>query len=131
MPRVMVFGTFEMLHPGHLYFLQQARAHGDELIVVIARDATVAKVKQHATAEDELQRAENVKQTGLADQVVLGDLTDHYRVIRELGPDIICLGYDQEAFTKNLAKEFPAITIVRIKAHKPDQYKSSILRNAK
>jgi len=36
--RVMATGVFDLLHPGHLYFLTEARKHGDELIVVVARD---------------------------------------------------------------------------------------------
>ena len=45
MTTVMCFGTFDTLHPGHLYFLRECRRYGDNLVVVIARDATVAKVK--------------------------------------------------------------------------------------
>ncbi len=49
MTTVMCFGTFDILHPGHLYFLRECEKYGDELIVVIARDATVEKVKEKKT----------------------------------------------------------------------------------
>lgn len=42
---VMAFGTFDVFHPGHEYYLTQAKKYGDILIVVVARDKTVEKVK--------------------------------------------------------------------------------------
>ena len=45
MTKVMVFGTFDPLHPGHVDFFRQAKQHGDELVVVVALDSTVEKTK--------------------------------------------------------------------------------------
>ena len=45
MKTVMAFGTFDLMHPGHEYFLRQAKKRGDYLIAVIARDSTVKKLK--------------------------------------------------------------------------------------
>jgi len=42
---VMTFGTFDMFHPGHRYYLSEARKYGDILIVVVALDATVERLK--------------------------------------------------------------------------------------
>ncbi len=43
--RVVCAGTFDHLHPGHLDFLRQAKALGDELVVIAARDETVSRIK--------------------------------------------------------------------------------------
>jgi FAD synthetase len=42
---VMTFGTFDMFHPGHRYYLSEARKEGDVLVVIVARDITVEKLK--------------------------------------------------------------------------------------
>ena len=56
MKKVMVFGSFDILHQGHLYFLNEARRFGEELIVVIARDETILKVKGHKPKYNEKER---------------------------------------------------------------------------
>ncbi len=133
MNRVMVFGTFDILHPGHLNFLKQARKYGDYLIVVVGRDRTVEKVKGKLPKHSEKERVRQIEKTGLTDKVMLGYLKDHYKVIQEHKPDLICLGYDQNSFADGLPealKRFKIKTrIVRLKPFKQDIYKSSKLNN--
>lgn len=124
----MVFGAFDGLHPGHLDFFKQARKYGDELVVVIARNINVFRMKGKYPQNDEKKRLVAVKATGLVDVAELGHREDPYQIIREENPDVICLGYDQQSFSKNLAKKFPDIEIVRLKAYKPEIYKSSKLK---
>ncbi len=128
----MVFGTFDIFHKGHKNFLKQARIYGDWLIVVVARDKTVLALKNHWPRNDEQKRLETVKKSKLANQVILGNLKDKYQVIFKCKPDIICLGYDQKYFTKNLKeiltkRGLKNIKIKRLKSYKPDKYKSSML----
>ncbi|MCD4694128.1 adenylyltransferase/cytidyltransferase family protein, partial [bacterium] len=53
MIKVMCFGTFDNLHLGHLFYLKEAKKFGDYLVVVIARDNNVKKIKGRCPREDE------------------------------------------------------------------------------
>lgn len=134
MRKVLVFGTFDIFHEGHRNFLKQAQRHGDFLRVVIARDANVEKIKKQRSVNNEQERLQKVVKSGLADEVVLGSLTDKYDVIKEFRPDVICLGYDQKFFIDNLRGKLNEFglqntEVVRLKAYHPEEYKSSKLRN--
>ena len=124
----MVFGTFDILHPGHLHMLKEAKEHGDFLVVIIARDQTVSTLKGKKPQHDEVARVKNLEALNIADEVRLGSLGDKYKVIREEKPDIIALGYDQKFFTEQLTtiigKETP---VIRLAAYMPEIYKSSKL----
>lgn len=132
--RVMVFGTFDGLHPGHLNFFKQARdlVPHSFLIVSIARDKNVLKIKGRRSSLNETKRAALVKKSGLVDRVVLGSLDDHISHILKERPDIIALGYDQRAYVKNLKQELAhknfQVKTVRLKSYKPKIYKNSILK---
>ena len=128
MKRVMVFGTFDTLHEGHLDFFKQAKVYGDYLIVVVARDHNVERVKGRKPDLSEDQRFVAIKNLVIVDEVLLGGGSDPYEIIRNKKPEVICLGYDQDAFTANLSAKFPEIKIIRLKAYKPEIYKSSKLK---
>lgn len=128
----MVFGTFDVFHKGHINFLKQAKKHGDWLIVVVARDKTVLKIKGHRPKNKEKERLRIIKKTRLAKKVLLGYLKDKYKVIVKHKPDIICLGYDQTHFIDNLKEKLDQFglrktKIIRLKSYCPEKYKSSKL----
>jgi len=125
----MVFGTFDILHPGHLFLFTEAKKLGDTLTAIVARDTTVQSVKNIKAQNNEDARLENIKNLNIVDKVILGNADDKYQVIREENPDIIVLGYDQVAFTEKLVENFPNIKIVRLPSYKEDIYKSSKFRN--
>jgi len=127
MKKIMLFGTFDILHPGHVYVLKQARRLGGHLTTVVARDATVLKIKKHCPRNPEKIRVKNLKDTGLVDKVILGNLGDKLIVVKKVKPDIIVLGYDQNNFVEELSKTFPQIKIVRLKSYYPKKYKSSLI----
>ncbi|HHE36779.1 MAG TPA: FAD synthase [Candidatus Woesearchaeota archaeon] len=134
MRKVLVFGTFDILHPGHEYFLKQAKKHGDELIVVIARDLTVKQVKKEFPVNNEQERLGAVKKLDYVNNAILGSLSkDKYRIIEEVRPDVICLGYDQEAFVSGLEAKLQEKglkpEIIRLDAYKPEKYKSSYYKS--
>lgn len=92
--RVMTTGVFDLLHPGHLLMLEEAQKLGDELVVVIARDASAEKEK-HRPITPEDHRRRMVEALKPVDKAVLGHHGDYYRIVEELRPDIIALGFDQ------------------------------------
>jgi FAD synthetase len=132
MKKIIVFGTFDIFHPGHINFLRQARRKGDFLLVVVARDETVRKVKKKQTRNKARKRLAAVKNSQLADKVILGSLDDKYAVIKKYQPDIICLGYDQKAYVDKLQDKLREYNlkktrVVRLKSFHPEKYKSSKL----
>ncbi len=132
---VMAFGTFDLIHPGHLHFLRQAHRHGDHLIVVIARDQTVSKLKGTPPLHTERERQQNMKDTALAENVILGNIRNHLRCIETYRPAVIALGYDQTHFTDSLRADLDRLglkktAIVRISAFQPKIYKTSLLKKA-
>ncbi|TSC84838.1 MAG: FAD synthetase [Parcubacteria group bacterium Gr01-1014_13] len=129
MKKVLAFGTFDILHPGHMHVLEAAKKLGDHLTVIIARDATVLKVKGQEPVFNEKTRLKNLKKLNIADKVRLGSLGNKYQVIIDEKPDIIALGYDQKFFVDDL-KNFVGkdIRIVRLKSYKPKIHKSSKMR---
>ncbi len=94
MVRVMATGVFDLLHPGHLYFLSEARKLGDELVVVVARDQTARRLK-HEPYVSEMIRREMVEALKPVDRAILGSATDIYQTVVEVHPDLIALGHDQ------------------------------------
>ena len=95
MVKVMASGVFDIIHLGHIYFLKEAKKLGDELIVVVAKDTTVVKLK-HTPITPENMRLELISELKIVDDAVLGHDDDRYRIVEEIKPDIIALGFDQE-----------------------------------
>lgn len=134
--RVMVFGTFDNLHPGHLDYFRQAWRFGDELIVVVARDKNVLKKKGHLPQEDQTTRLVKVRAAlkilGNSGRPVLGSATNCWAFLVKYRPDVIALGYDQEVDMARLKSEVKKshlfCQVKRLKAHQPDRYKSSYCR---
>lgn len=132
---VMAFGTFDYFHAGHEDYLRQAKALGSNLIVVVARDATVRKVKGLTPAMHEKKRLRDVSNCPHVDKAVLGYPGDKYAIIRKFRPHILALGYDQFAFTYGLKtlmiKEKLELEIHRLQAFEPQTFKSSFIRKGK
>ena len=125
--RIMVFGTFDRLHKGHLSFFRQARSLSKSpyLIVSVARDINVKKIKGKFPKNSERKRLDTIKKSKLVDKVVLGQKSGYLTHIKKQRPEIIALGYDQKAYTKDLNKL--GIKIVRLKPFKHHIYKSSLI----
>ncbi|WP_440952200.1 adenylyltransferase/cytidyltransferase family protein [Methanococcoides sp. FTZ1] len=93
MIRVLATGTFDLLHPGHIFFLSSARAMGDELYVLVARDSMIRHKEKPIVPE--LQRLEMVSSLKAVDRAMLGSEKDIFEPLYEIDPDIIVLGHDQ------------------------------------
>lgn len=135
--KILAFGAFDLLHPGHRFFLKEAKKLGDYLTVVVARDNNIRRFKKITPDYSEKQRLKMIKSLGIANRVILGqkDLKKKYDVINKLKPDIVALGYDQKIFIKNLPEIIEKMNmscrVVRLKAYRPEKYKSSIYRLSK
>jgi len=93
--RVLVAGTFDLLHPGHVHLIEEAAKLG-KVIVIVGTDAIVEKIKGHKPVIPEDQRLFMVQHIRGVDQAVLGHETlDFTEIIAEIAPDIILLGPDQ------------------------------------
>lgn len=129
--KVMIFGTFDGLHEGHLNFFRQAREYGNYLIAVAGRDSNIKKIKKHLPKRSENQRLEDLKNCKLINEARLGYKNCPYKIIDETKPDVICLGYDQLFFIKGLKeklKEFELKPeIHRMEPYKPKKYHSSLI----
>ena len=93
MTRVVAQGTFDLIHPGHVHYLREAAAMGDELHVIVAR-------RENVTHKDppilpNRQRRDVVAALEMVDDARVGHPSDIFVPIEELDPDVIALGYDQ------------------------------------
>lgn len=132
MTKVMATGTFDLLHKGHLNYLEQCKKQGDELIVVIATDKTVEKEKGELPHWNQEKRKQELEKTGLADTVSIGNEGDKLKIVEQESPDIICLGYDQEyneeKIKTTLKERGITVEIKRMQSFHPEKYKTTILK---
>ena len=91
--RIVATGTFDLLHPGHLFYLEESKKLGDELFVIVARDANV-KHKPHPIIPED-QRLAMVAALKPVDHAMLGDQTDMFLPIEKIHPDVITIGFNQ------------------------------------
>jgi FAD synthetase len=98
--RVVATGTFDVLHPGHIYYLEESRKLGDELYVIVARESNVKHKPRPIIPED--QRVRMVAALKPVDHAVLGDKTDMFRPIEEIRPAVITIGFNQMFDDKKL-----------------------------
>lgn len=127
----MAFGTFDIFHPGHVFYLSEAERLGDVFIIVIARDERVAKLKWRRPRDDENTRQRNVSHGFRQAEVILWDEEDIFVPVRLYQPDILVFGYDQRVPEEQIRELFPTIEIARVGSYEPERWKSSLLRAQK
>ncbi|MBI2473567.1 adenylyltransferase/cytidyltransferase family protein [Candidatus Uhrbacteria bacterium] len=118
--KVLVFGTFDGIHPGHEFFLRSAKSRGTDLFVGVARDTHVITLKGHKPRSSEQKRLENIQKLPYVDQTFLCDeILGTFESVETYEPDIIILGHDQVELEKTLiswmSQKDLYIPIVRIK----------------
>ena len=124
----MATGTFDLLHPGHGYYLQESKNLGGKdakLVVVVARDSTVRSRKRVPIVNEE-QRLEVVKMLKPVDEAYLGSTTDMFAIVKKIDPDIITIGSDQNFDLERLQKELEKRNL-KAKVVKITGYKKSFL----
>lgn len=129
----MATGVFDILHPGHIKFLEESKRRGGrgaQLVVVVARDATVRQRKGRDPTIPESQRLEMVKALRAVDRAILGHpKLDLLGVLREEKPDLVAVGHDQNqiksAVMKVIMKAKLPIRVVQIREFGPRRLNSS------
>jgi FAD synthetase len=130
---VLASGVFDLLHLGHVKFLEEAKKAGGkdaELLIIIARDSTVEKNKGRKPIISENQRRALVESLKVVDEAVLGfENFDIGNVIKRVKPDVIALGYDQTDMEKDVKKYVKRhrlnIKVIRIGKFEEDELDSS------
>lgn len=124
--KVLVFGTFDHIHPGHEYLLSEAEKRG-ALYVVVARDANVVRIKGRAPEQNEEERRQAILEKFPGASVYLGDPEDFLNPVREIQPNLILLGYDQQLPPGVYYEDLPC-PVERAEAFQPEEFKSSLRR---
>ena len=126
MTKVMAVGIFDLLHAGHLHYVEQAKSLGEELVVVIAHDETVRKQKHEPVTGQGLRRrmVEGLKPV---DQAIIGNPpgVPIFEILKQIDPDLIALGYDQkhsiDAIRKGLDNHgFKNVEVIRVEGLSDD-----------
>ena len=119
---VLATGAFDLLHLGHVKFLESSKKKGGpgaRLVVVVARDGTVFKRKGRRPILPERQRLELVSSLRTVDKAILGHKNvDMLGILKEIKPDVISVGYDQQEIKNSvrrlLKRERLRIPVVQI-----------------
>jgi FAD synthetase len=130
---VLATGVFDLLHLGHLRFLEESKKKGgprSKLVVVVARDKTVFRRKGKAPVIPEDQRRELVAALRVVDLAILGrEEIDLLGILKEVKPDVVCVGYDQDeirtAVTRLIRNQGLPIRVVRVRRFGPTGFNSS------
>ena len=130
---VLATGVFDILHPGHLRFLEESKRRGGpgaRLVVVVARDDTVLRRKGRKPILSESERLEMVSAFRVVDRAVLGHKhLDLIGVLREIRPSVVSVGYDQNDIKSSVKKlinqEKLGIRVVQIQKFTPSPLNSS------
>ena len=134
MKKVLVFGAFDGLHPGHIDFFRQAREHGDRLVVSVGTDENVARIKGRAPLFSQEERKAVIEQLKCVDEVLIGEKENYYQGIVKIDPDVICLGYDQWATEDDVKTGLKKVgldkvEVIRLSAYKENRAKSTFLKD--
>jgi glycerol-3-phosphate cytidylyltransferase len=133
-PRIVVFGTYDIIHPAHLKFFTEARVATNcphcELVVVVARDSSILEIKGHKPIFDEKRRLKLISGLRVIDYAILGNEgADKFQIILALQPDFIVLGYDQVP-NDQLLLDFIASNNLQTKIHRLPKFESGDLTSS-
>ncbi len=128
-----MFGVFDLLHPGHHYFLSAAKEHGERLVVVVTRDDRAEHEKGRRPINNLVTRIGTLMALPFVDGAMAGDKIGEWGTVRKIQPDVICIGHDQRAdhpkFLAQLEDLNPVPRIVQLAAHDRDKYSTTRLRS--
>ena len=127
---VLAGGVFDIIHPGHIHTLNDAKKLGDVLVVVVATDKTAVKMKKREPLHSAELRQELVSSLTMVDLCIIGDEDDIFKTVDLVKPQIIALGYDQthqEKFITDGCKKINLdVTVARLESPRPETSSSKI-----
>ena len=114
--KVMAVGVFDLLHAGHLHYLEQAKSLGDHLTVVVAHDDTV-RIRKHEPVTNHDLRRRMVEGLKPVDEAIIGNSPEVsiYEILPLVNPDVIALGYDQEHAEDSIKQKLTQLGYENIK----------------
>lgn len=127
---VLTFGTFDLVHEGHKFFLESAKRYWDVLVTILATDKSIEKFKNVKPMNSIEKRKEDLHKLWVSDIIWVWDENNPLKWIELYSPCVVCLWYDQIWYSNELAeyKKQYNIEIVRLPSFKADIYKSSKLK---
>jgi len=133
---VLTFWSFDVIHPGHSYYLSEAKKFSDNLVTIVASDQNIKKIKGIIPHNPQDQRVQDITSLEIADSVISWNNTDPLIWVSTYLPTSICLWYDQrwpfvDKLEWELKKQGLEAQIIRIEPHEPETYKSSLLKAKK
>jgi cytidyltransferase-like protein len=128
---VLVGGVFDLIHPGHIHTLKAAKAEGDVLVVVVARQSTAQRIKRYRKIyHDEKLRKDLVTSLNFVDLALIGKEGTLYDTVEYVKPNVIALGYDQAHSEKDIAENCKKrnlnVQVIRLSTPVPGSKSSKI-----
>jgi len=128
---VFIGGGFEIIHPGHVQTIEQAKKLGDVLVVVVARDSTIRMRKGRNPVTSEGDRLHLLSSLRQVDVAILGSQENIYVTLEKVKPDVVALGYDQQHVETDILREGKKrgldLRVVRLGSNQPKLKTSKIL----
>lgn len=132
MRTILVFGTFDCLHEGHIHFFKQAKTLGDRLIVLVSRDDNVYKLKKRTPVQTEHERLAALQTFSYIDEVHLCDASlGSFQMVLQTKPTVIALGYDQKDLKQALISWLTKHPFLKIQIITLAPYKEAIFKSSK
>jgi len=130
---VLTFWSFDLVHQWHRHYLFQAKKYGTHLSTIVASDENIEKIKWFPPQNTIQNRVTAIKKLKISDEVIPWSNTHPMQWIESIHPNIICLWYDQrwpfvDALEDEIHKQWLTTKIMRIDAHEPHVFKSSLLK---
>jgi len=131
--KIFIAGTFDPLHIGHQWLLWYAVELADAVVVVVATDKMVNKIRGRDSFASEVKRIERLEQERLPHtKIRLGREDGNFlQTLEEEVPDVLLLGFDQYAEEEVIQERFPKLEIRRAQKYFPEFFKSSHFRYTK
>jgi len=106
--KVLCWGSFDILHKGHIKFFEDAKKQGDYLIVIVISDKAIYENKGKYPTNNQKQRAKELKKLKIIDKVLefSNNLDDNFKLIESINPEVIVFGYDQKTSIEKKLKQY-------------------------
>jgi cytidyltransferase-like protein len=131
---ILIFGTFDGFHDGHRAYIEEASKLASQVTAVVTPDKVIQELKQYIPRHDLATRIEFIEKEYPSIKVIVGDTEiNTWRILEDVAPDAILLGYDQDTLQESLQNaryiQTHHIPIIRAQAHKPHTHHNTLLHN--